>query len=613
MPAAKCDLIALQQHEVIKMPTRQSSFPASRRDFLKTVGAAATISGASIITGKTAEKRPPNVIILLTDDQGYGDLSCHGNPVLRTPNMDKVHDQSVRFGDFHAAPMCTPCRGQLMSGVDALHNRATSVSAGRTLLRRDLPTMADVFSAGGYATGLFGKWHLGDYYPYRPMDRGFQEAKYFKSFGMSSAAEWDNDYFDSRYLDNGVRKRFEGYCTDFWFGEAMKWMREQQRQRHPFFVYLPTNTPHGPAWVAEKYAEPYRKPGLPAPFFGMIANIDENLGKLEAFLAESGLRDNTILFFMTDNGGTGGVKVFNAGMRGSKTQVYDGGHRVPCFVRWPAGGVGGGRDVIDPAEMQDLLPTLIDLCSLKKPQNAKFDGASLAGVLKGTSPSLPDRMLVVQYGQILKKWDSAVMWGKWRLVKGEELYDIRADIGQKNDVAAANPEVLRKMRDHYEKWWAGIEPTLGDFLPISIGSAKEDPVALCCSDWQEVYCDNMQNVLGGAGGPRGGPWNILVERDGEYEIALRRWPDISGLALNAPCPAKKMTAGELPEGKAFPIGTAKLAVAGQEMSKKTEPTDQAAVFRVKLKAGPKTKLQAWFQDAAGNDLCGAYYTYVRRS
>ena len=193
----------------------------TRRTFLQTLPIAATLRAAPT---------KPNVIILLTDDQGYGDLSCHGNPVLRTPNMDKLHSESVRFVDFHAAPMCTPCRGQLMSGVDALHNKATSVTAGRAVLRRDLPTMADTFAAGGYRTGLFGKWHLGDHYPYRPMDRGFHEAKYFRGFGMSSAPEFDNDYFDGHYLDKGVSKQFKGYCTDFWFGEAMKWMREQHQK-----------------------------------------------------------------------------------------------------------------------------------------------------------------------------------------------------------------------------------------------------------------------------------------------------------------------------------------------------------------------------------------------
>lgn len=596
------------------MATRNghSTFPASRREFLKTAGIGAALSRTALAASKSGNRRPPNVIILLSDDQGYGDLSCHGNPVLRTPHLDRLHGESVRFAQFHAAPMCTPTRGQLLTGMDALRNRATSVTAGRAVIRRGIPTMADIFASGGYSTGLFGKWHVGDNHPYRPTDRGFQEAKYFLGWGLSSAPEFDNDYFNGRYRDQGVVKRFTGYCTDFWFDEAMKWMRERRRKRERFLCYLPTNTPHGPAWVDPKYSAPYQKRGLPAAFFGMIANLDENVGRLEAFLNETGLRQNTILIYMTDNGGTAGVPVFNAGMRGRKTQVYEGGHRVPCFVRWPAGGLRPPGDIAVPAQMQDLLPTLLELCGLRKPQAADFDGASLAGLLTGAAHSLPDRMLVVQYGQILQKWDSCTIWGKWRLVKGEELYDLEADPGQTNDVAARQREAVSRMRDHYEGWWARVEPTLRDFCPISIGSARENPVALSCSDWQEVYCDNVSSVLSGAGGPRGGPWNVLVERDGEYEIALRRWPAGRALPLDAACPPRQMTVAELPAGKALPIAGARLSVAGQELSGKTGAGDQAAVFRVRLHRGSKTQLHGWFQDAAGSDLCGAYYAYVHR-
>ena len=579
----------------------------TRRDFLRAAGAASLAAASA-----QAAVAKPNVLILLSDDQGYGDIGAHGNPVLKTPALDKLHGESVRLTDFHAAPMCTPARGQLLTGLDALHNGATSVTAGRALVRRGIPTMGDVFSANGYATGVFGKWHIGDMYPFRPMDRGFQEAKYFHGFGLSSAPEFDNDYFNGRYRHNGVEKRFPGYCTDFWFDEAIKWMGEQHQNNKPFFCYLPTNVPHGPAWVDEKYSAPYKKPGLPANFFGMIANFDENAAKLDAFLKQSGLRDNTIVIFMTDNGGTGGVPVFNSGMRGRKTQIYDGGHRVPCFVRWPAGGLRKPSGVNAPAQMQDWLPTLIDLCELKKPANAQFDGESLAPLLKGKDDKGPDRMLVVQYGQQLKKWDSNVMWNQWRLINGTELYDFHEEPSEEKDLAAKNPQVVKKMRDHYEAWWNRVEPALREFEPISIGSAKENPVTLTSSDWEDVYCDNVNSILSAGGGPQGGPWAILVERDGEYEITLRRWPVNTGLALDAPCPEKQLTVAKLPAGKALPIAQAQLRIAGQSKSVKAAPGSQSAVFRVALKSGTKTRLHGWFQDSAGADLCGAYYAYVRR-
>jgi arylsulfatase A-like enzyme len=578
----------------------------TRRHFLHAAGFAAAARAFP------QQRRRPNVLILLTDDQGFGDMSCHGNPVLKTPNTDKLHAESLRLTDFHSAPMCTPTRGQLMSGLDALRNKAASVTAGRGMLRRDLPTMADVFRQNGYRTGLFGKWHLGDNYPYRPMERGFETAKYHLGWGFSATPEFDNDYFNGRYHDQGQVKQFEGYCTDFWFSQAMQWMSERKAKNEPFFCYLPTNVPHGPTWVSEKYSDAYNRAGLPKDFFGMIANLDENIGKLDAFLRQSGLHDNTIVIFMTDNGATGGFNVFNAGMRGRKTQLYEGGHRVPCFVRWPQGGLRKPADIRVPAQMQDWLPTLAELCPLKLPAKAKFDGRTLAPILRSESAALPDRMLVVQYGQILKKWESTVIWNQWRLVSGAELYDFYADVGQKNDVATANREVVEKMRAHYEKWWAELEPTLAEYAPISIGSPHENPTILTSSDWQDVYCDNVRCVSDAGGGDTGAPWNLYVERGGEFEIRLFRWkPDLNH-PLTASRPVQKMAFGTLPAGKGLPIAGARITVAGKEQQAQASPGAASVSFRATLKTAQKLQLHAWFTGADGKPVCGAYYASVRK-
>jgi arylsulfatase A-like enzyme len=548
-----------------------------------------------------APKRP-NVIILLTDDQGYGDLSCHGNPVLKTPNLDRLFARSVRFTSFHSAPMCTPSRGQIMTGQNALRNGATSVTAGRSMLRRGLPTMAEIFRMSGYRTGIFGKWHLGDNYPHRPMDRGFDEAIYHKGWGLTtSAPEYANTLFDGHYFHNGAPEHFKGFCTDFWFEQALKWMAQRKQKSEPFFCYLPTNAPHGPCAAPDKYLAPYKGKG-PAAFFGMIANIDDNVGRLEKFLKDNNLFDDTIVIYMTDNGGTAGVPIFNSGMRGRKTQYYEGGHRVPCFVSWPAGNLLPPTDIATPTQMQDLLPTLIDLCQLKKPAQARFDGASLAGLLKGTEKQLPDRMLIVQYGQQIKKWDSCVIWNTWRLVHGTELYDLKTDAGQKTDVAAQKPDIMGRMRDHYEKLWREVEPLVNDYVPISVGSARENPVYLTSSDWQDIYSDNAGHIRQAVGGPRGSFWNVLVETGGDYEIGLRRWPRELDLPL---------TAAEAPKSKAFPIAGAKLAIAGMELATKTAPGDKEAVFRVHLKQG-RTRLHGWFQNDRAEDQCGAFFAIVRR-
>lgn len=279
------------------------------------------------------ERSRPNVIFVLTDDQGYGDLSCLGNPVLRTPTIDRLYADSVRLSDFHVAPVCTPTRGELMTGHDALRNGATFVCMGRSLLRADLPTMANILADNGYHTGHFGKWHLGDNYPYRPQDRGFHETVYHPAWGITSAPDFfGNDYFDDHYRHRDEIQQYRGYCTDVWFQEAMSWMQGCVKRREPFFAYIATNAPHGPLWVPDLYRQPYLKdvPHNEASFFGMIANIDENITGLERFLLENDLRDNTILIFMTDNGTATGDGVFNAGMRGKKASLYDGGIESPA-------------------------------------------------------------------------------------------------------------------------------------------------------------------------------------------------------------------------------------------------------------------------------------------
>jgi arylsulfatase len=568
----------------------------------------------------------PNVVLVLVDDAGYGDLSCHGNPILKTPHIDRLHGESIRLTDFHVAPMCTPTRGQILTGVDALRNGAMNVSSGRTLLRGAIPTLADLFLAAGYRTGQFGKWHLGDNYPYRPQDRGFQQSMWFPSSHIPSAPDyWHNSYFDTWLRrESGQIRQSKGYCTDIYFDEAMHFISDRKAAGEPFFVYLPLNAAHSPLLVPDKYRQLYagQSDGV-ARFFGMIANIDENMGRLDSLLNEQGLRDNTIVIYMTDNGGTVGVPIFNAGMRGKKMELYDGGHRVPCFVRWPGGGLGAPRDIGQLTGAQDLLPTLAELCGLKIADGMHLDGTSLAGLFRGTQPALPERMLVVQYSRIPTprpaKGDAAVLLDKWRLVRDAELYDIATDPAQAYDVAAEHPDIVQKMRDHYNRWWADIEPTVNELSAITIGSDAENPTMLSPADWADVFLDQSAQVREGV--HVNGPWNVQVDRAGDYEIRLRRWPEESGLALGAvdsaaverqdvnPVPGAK--AGEKVTGKALPIARARLKVGELEEAIDVDPADQAATFNVRLEPG-RTQLQTWFYGPKGGELCGAYYVYVRR-
>ena len=587
----------------------------TRREFLKTVGLTAASAGVLAVvpsckkTTQTTEAKPsqPNVVLVITDDQGYGDLACHGNPVIKTPNLDEMYTQSTRLTNFHVSPTCSPTRAALMTGRYCNRTGVWHTVMGRSLLRKDEVTMADIFAAGGYRTGIFGKWHLGDNYPFRPQDRGFGEVLIHKGGGIGNTQDyWGNDYFDDSYFRNGKPEKFEGYCTDVWFAEAMKFI-EANKDR-PFFCYLPTNAPHGPFRVPDKYSQPYMGKNVKFNFYGMITNIDENMGRLMSKLKELGIEDNTILLFMTDNGTSGGR--FSVGMRGRKGSEYDGGHRVPFFIRWPAGDIKAGIDIDQITAHTDLLPTLIELCGLEKPDSVQFDGASLMPLLKGGEKTWPQRTLITDSQRVdypIKWRKSAVMTDRWRLVNGGELYDMTADPGQKNNVADKHPQVVAKLRDEYDKWWADTSKRFLERCEIIIGSDEENPSKLTSHDWHAHGPWNQDQVRQGQ--KRNSFWDVEVARDGDYEVSLRRWPE----EVDAPITAA------IPGGEAISATTARLKIADFDATKPV-PRDATAVkFRMKLKAG-KTRLQTWFippLDEVGftdeqGESRGAYYVYVKR-
>ncbi|MFG0332917.1 MAG: arylsulfatase, partial [Maioricimonas sp. JB049] len=487
----------------------------------------AALLPATLLTARPVAARAaahPNVIIVMTDDQGYGDLSYHGNPVINTRHLDQLADESLRLTDFHVAPMCTPTRGQLLTGLDSFRNRAMNVSSGRTLLRRDVPTIADVFAAAGYRTGIFGKWHLGDNYPYRPQDRGFDESIWFPSSHINSVPDhWDNDYFNDVYWHNGERQKYDGYCTDVFFREAMDWMQAIAADGRPFLTYIPLNAAHWPHFVPDEYRGPIRNsleaqldklPQLnPAQqqalvsFLAMIANIDDNMGRLDSFLQQNGLRDNTIVVFLTDNGSTMGPRYFNAGMKGGKVTLWEGGHRVPCFIRWPGGQLLPPQDIDELSHVQDLLPTLIELCGIEHQFPVPLDGLSLAGLLRGELQELPDRMLVINYSRMPRanqptpanratprREGAAVMWKQWRLLRDVELYNLAEDPHQDRNVIEQYPEVTARMRNHLDKWWDGVRGDASTIERPVIGDNAENPMQLTACEWLDVFVDQQRQI-----------------------------------------------------------------------------------------------------------------------
>jgi len=287
----------------------------------------------------------PNVILVLTDDQGYGDLACHGNPFVKTPALDKLYQESIRFIDFHVDPCCSPTRAALMTGCYSSRAGVWHTIGGRSLLKEGMTTITDLFNNNGYETGIFGKWHLGENYPLRPQDRGFKEKLVPGSCGFGSNPDyWGNDYFDDTYIHNGISGKYKGYSNTVWFSEAIKYIENNQNK--PFFCYISTNVPRAPLKVDEKYLKPYegQVSDRLAHYYGMVAKMDEDIGTLLRVLKELNLEQNTILIFMTDNdpcpwfGGividfeTGFVKEgYKAGMRGGKIWGYENAHRVPCL------------------------------------------------------------------------------------------------------------------------------------------------------------------------------------------------------------------------------------------------------------------------------------------
>ena len=582
----------------------------TRREFLKTVGLAAVSTPALSVLpacGGSSRtwgpgRRRPNVVLVMTDDQGYGDLACHGNRVIKTPNLDGLHAQSVRLTNFHVSPTCSPTRAALMTGRYCNRTGVWHTVMGRSLLRKDEVTVADVFSASGYRTGIFGKWHLGDNYPFRPHDRGFGQALVHGGEGIGNTQDyWGNDYFDDTYFRNGEPEKFEGYCTDVWFAEATKFI-EANKDR-PFFCYVPTNAPHGPYRVPQKYSKIYEGKDVEANFYGMITNIDENMGRLLRQLKELGIEHNTIVIFMTDNGtssGHRGAQGYNAGMRGNKGSEYDGGHRVPCFMRWPDGGIGGGVNVGRLTAHIDILPTLIALCGLKRAAAVKFDGESLVSLLKGRGENWPNRTVITDSQRIEhpQKWrKSAVMTDRWRLINGKELYDMKTDAGQKHHVANEYPEVVRKLRKDYERW-ADTSERFDEFCETIIGSDNQNPSKLTSHDWHVHGPWNQEQIRQGR--ELNSFWAVEVARGGTYEISLRRWPE----EVDAPITAA------VEGGEAIAAKTARLKIGDVDETKPIPEGASIVTFRVKLRAG-KTRLQSWLIDESGESR-GAYYVYVKR-
>jgi arylsulfatase A-like enzyme len=432
----------------------------------------------------------PNIIVMMTDDQGYGPVGRHGHPWIETPNLDKMYDASMRFDRFLVSPTCSPTRSALMSGRHPMKNGVTHTILERERMALATTTLPQVLKAAGYTTGIFGKWHLGDEEAYQPHNRGFDEAFIHGAGGIGQAYKCScadapgNQYFNPVIRHNGSFVKTQGYCTDLFFTAALGWIKEVEGRDAPFFAYIATNAPHGPFIAPPENTRRFTDLGFaegPAGFYGMIENIDENFGRLLAKAEAWDLLENTLIIFMSDNGMTGGgsgrgvvgkaadgtrLMAYNAGMKGQKGSPDEGGVRVPFFARWD-GKIRPGADVGRIAAHIDLMPTLVDLAGGRLP-DGQVEGRSLVPLFENPQAEWPDRYLFTHVARWQtgedpdkSKWRNfAVRNQRYRMVGENGLYDMAEDPGQKTNVFDEHPEVVAEMRAAYEKFWSEARPLM---------------------------------------------------------------------------------------------------------------------------------------------------------
>ena len=556
------------------------------------LGIAAVLASCSHEDGTEGR---PNLIVVLTDDQGYGDLGAHGNDRITTPHLDRFAAQGVEFTNFYVSPVCAPTRASLLTGRYYYRTGVIHTSRGGAKMHADEVTLAERLREAGYRTGIFGKWHLGDNYPMRPMDQGFEESLIHKSGGINQTPDRPNDYFDPLLWKNGQRFEAKGYCTDVFFDAALAFIEKNRDE--PFFAYIPTNAPHTPLIVPDEYARPYLDAGLdedPAKVYGMVENIDDNFGRLMGKLVELGLRENTLVVFLSDNGPQ--QRRYTAGLKGRKASTYEGGIRAISLWQWPAV-LAAPAKLSSTAAHIDVTPTLMEAAGVAP--DDEMDGLSLLPVLSGEPAGPGDRSLFFQChrGLTPKRYqNAAVRSGAYKLVLGSgafsdeawsftgtpptELYDLSTDPGEEKNIAEERPEIVEDLRARYEAWFEDVRSTRS-FEPgvIHIGSRAETVSVL------SRYQDSTY-----AGG-RPTTWKTVIERAGRYEVRVKReegawWegPATIYLRLNGVVHAKDLAPGSDHAFFDLPSGDAELDVWAQAPGSGREiVTNNSAVGNVVLR------------------------------
>jgi arylsulfatase A-like enzyme len=566
--------------------------------------------------------RQPNILFILTDDQGWWELGAHGNKAIETPAMDRLFKQSVNFSHYYAAPVCSPTRAGLMTGRYHLRTGLYNTRFGGDAIDPGEITVAELLKKKGYRTGLFGKWHLGKYYGYQPNQQGFDEF-----FGHYNGHIDEYDYPD-QLVNNGRPVEARKYVTDLFTDSAIEFI-EKQKADQPFFCYLSYNAPHSP-WVVGtshdrqargfKLAKKYMDKGLSirdAYIYAMIEIIDENIARLMKTLDDMHLAENTIVIFSCDNGGISDF--YNAGLRGKKGSVFEGGIRAPFFVRWP-GKFPENTQVDAQVSHIDLLPTLCDVAGVEIPADRKIDGKSLLPLLKAGKGESPHPYLFHHWDRYFpnpyntwgvtdgryKLMNHVTPWPKEPMVQPEpfgQLYDLKNDPGEKKDIAAQHPDVVRRMREAFLGYFKDV--TAGRTyvpVPIPVGYDQENPVEIQPS-WATLHGDSIQYSFFGYDWDSVDSW----EKPGEY--AEWQLDVVKGgrfeVVLSYGC-ANKNAGGRLK------IGTAKSSIEVNTIATATPDVFEIrTVGTIKLSAGRST-LKAEVVRSNGGELMKLNKIWLRK-
>ena len=499
-------------------------------------------------TSQAQDKERPNVIIIITDDQGYGDLGYTGNPHVKTPNIDAFARESVRFNNFYVSPVCAPTRASLMTGRYSLRTGIRDTYNGGAIMATNEVTIAEMLKQGNYKTGIFGKWHLGDNYPSRPNDQGFDESLIHLSGGMGQVGDFttyfkgDKSYYDPVLWHNGQQESYDGYCSDIFANGAIAFIEESHQK--PFFCYLSFNAPHTPLQVPDKYYQMYSdidpSSGFDSdtrPFvkmsekdkedarkvYAMVTNIDDNVGRLLQKLEDLKIADNTLVIFMTDNGPQ--QVRYVAGMRGRKGSVFRGGVRVPFYLRYPTKW-RGNQDIEATVAHIDVLPTLSEICGVKMPEDRRIDGKNLIPLLNEQKVSWEDRSLFFywtrRYPEIYH--NMALQKGPYKLVANTDydsaiedfnLFNIKEDPYEQHNLVQERKKQADSLKTEMDLHYNELiqSSNLMDPPRIQVGSDNENPIFLNRND---------------AGGERGiwaqeevyGKWRVSIN-EAYYNIKFK--------------------------------------------------------------------------------------------